>query len=241
MAKTARTMSWGSSMAFFAFSLIINSMGNVLTIVTSQKIHPAFLGSAYWTAAQNGFNTSFLGGTPGTLSIVFFVVGMLVAILNMILERNLDWKRFLGNLAFMVPFSALIGWFADGFAKILPEAHGWGMGLLYVLLNFAGVALIAVAISIYQRVNIVLHPADDLMQILRFKYFNGRAGVAMWVSYIPPTIIGIVALIKYPDFTNYGLGTVFAFLLQGNITGWADTHIFPNLKHQGISAEGPLE
>ncbi|CAH1854144.1 fructose permease [Convivina praedatoris] len=237
MKKSARTMSWGSSLAFFAFSLVINSMGNVLTIVTSQKIHPAFLGSAYWTAAQNGWNVSFLGGKPGTLSIVFFVVGMLVAILNMVLERRLDWKRFLGNLAFMVPFSALISIFATAFANILPEAHGWGMDILYVLLNFTGVALIAIAISIYQRVNIVLHPADDLMQILRFKYFNGNAGIAMWVSYIPPTIIGIIALIVYPDFSNYGLGTIFAFLLQGNITGWADKSIFPKLKHQAISVE----
>lgn len=237
MKKSARTMSWGSSLAFFAFSLIINSMGNVLTIVTSQKIHPAFLGSAYWTAAQNGWNVSFLGGKPGTLSIVFFVVGMLVAILNMVLEHRLDWKRFLGNLAFMVPFSALISIFATAFANILPEAHGWGMDILYVLLNFTGVALIAIAISIYQRVNIVLHPADDLMQILRFKYFNGNAGIAMWVSYIPPTIIGIVALIVYPDFSNYGLGTIFAFLFQGNITGWADKTIFPKLKHQAISVE----
>ncbi|CAH1854128.1 fructose permease [Convivina intestini] len=237
MKKSARTMSWGSSLAFFAFSLIINSMGNVLTIVTSQKIHPAFLGSAYWTAAQNGWNVSFLGGKPGTLSIVFFVVGMLVAILNMVLEHRLDWKRFLGNLAFMVPFSALISIFATAFANILPEAHGWGMDILYVLLNFTGVAFIAIAISIYQRVNIVLHPADDLMQILRFKYFNGNAGIAMWVSYIPPTIIGIVALIVYPDFSNYGLGTIFAFLFQGNITGWADKSIFPKLKHQAISVE----
>ncbi|GAP00027.1 fructose permease [Fructobacillus ficulneus] len=233
MNNAKRTISWPVSLSYFAFSLVINSMGNVLTIVTSQKIHPTFLGSAYWTAAQNGWNVAFLGGK--NVSIVFFVVGMLVAILNMVLNRKVDIKRFLGNLAFMVPFSALISVFVDAFTKILPEAHGWAMDLAYVLLNFVGVALIAIAISIYQRTNIVLHPADDLMQVLRFKYFNGNAGLAMWVSYIPPTIIGIVALIAYPDFSNYGLGTVFAFLFQGNITGWADTRIFSKLKHQGIS------
>ncbi|CAK1242947.1 Uncharacterized membrane protein YczE (YczE) [Fructobacillus cardui] len=236
MNNAKRTISWTAALSYFAFSLVINSMGNVLTIVTSQKIHPSILGSAYWTAAQNGLNHS-LHGNSETLSIVFFVVGMLIAVLNMVLEHRIDIKRFLGNLAFMVPFSALISVFASAFSKLLPEAHSWPMIAFYIFLNFFGVALIAIAISIYQRTNIVLHPADDLMQVLRFKYFKGNAGIAMWVSYIPPTIIGVVALIMLPDFTNYGIGTIFAFLFQGSITGWADTRIFSKLKHQGIAID----
>jgi len=108
------------------------------------------------------------------------------------------------------------------------------MIIFYVALNFLGVAFIAVAISIYQRVNLVLHPADDLMQILRFRYFKGQAAKAMWASYIPPTIMAIIALVITRQFTNFGLGTVFAFLAQGGITGIADKVIFPNLKHQAV-------
>lgn len=37
---------------FFAFSLVLNSLGNVLTIVTSSHVHPSYLGAAYWTAAE---------------------------------------------------------------------------------------------------------------------------------------------------------------------------------------------
>ncbi|MDF7636674.1 fructose permease [Leuconostocaceae bacterium ESL0958] len=240
MNNAKRTISWPVALAYFAFSLVINSMGNVLTIATSQKIHPAFLGSAYWTAAENGWNISFMGNTASGLSIVFFVVGVIIALMNMVLDRKVNLLRFFGNLAFMVPFSLLIGAFSDWFNQILPDADSWLVTLLYVFLNFFGVALIAVAISIYQRTNIVLHPADDLMQILRFKYCNGNAGIAMWISYIPPTIIGVIALIAYPDFSNYGLGTIFAFLFQGGITGWADTRIFPSLKHQGIAADAEV-
>ena len=116
----------------------------------------------------------------------------------------------------------------------MPDSKSIGMTIFYVILNSFGVFLIAIAISIYQRVNLVLHPADDLMQILRFKYFKGSAAKAMWASYIPPTILAIIAIIIYPDFSNYGLGTVFAFLFQGGITGWGDKAIFPNLKHQGV-------
>ena len=57
----------------------------------------------------------------------------------------------------------------------MPDAHSLPMVVLYVLINFLGVTLIGVAISIYQRVNLVLHPADDLFQILRFRYFKGNA------------------------------------------------------------------
>ncbi|CAM3145332.1 fructose permease [Leuconostoc rapi] len=229
-----RTLTISASLSYFVFSLIINAAGNVLTVVTSQKIHPTFLGSAYWTAAQAGFNKAVFQGSNGTLGWIFFIVGVLIAILNVFLQGYFNWKKFVGNIAFMVPFSLLISFFASAFSQVLPESHSVLVTVIYTLLNFLGVVMIGLAISIYQRTNLILHPADDLMQILRFKYFKGAAAKAMWASYIPPTIIGIVAIIILPDFSNYGLGTIFAFLFQGGITGWGDKYIFPNLKHQGI-------
>ena len=99
-----------------------------------------------------------------------------------------------GNFMFMLPFSIFIQWFSDIFNRIMPDAHSLPMVVLYVLINFLGVTLIGVAISIYQRVNLVLHPADDLFQILRFRYFKGNATLSMWASYIPPTIMALLAL-----------------------------------------------
>lgn len=117
----------------------------------------------------------------------------------------------------------------------MPNANSVAATVLYTVINFIGVGFIAVAISIYQRVNLVLHPADDLMQILRFKYFHGSAFKAMWASYIPPTIFAIIAfVITFPNLYNFGLGTIFAFLFQGGITGIADKYVFKNLKHQAI-------
>lgn len=232
-----RSLSMAASLGFFALSLVINSAGNVLTLVTSAKIMPSFLGSAYWTAAEANFGTA----VHWNLFWTFLIIGILTSLLNAALIRKFEWKRILGNLAFMVPFSALIQLFEDFFMgkypnlfSGFPEAKTPLMIGLYVLINFAGVALIAIAISIYQRVNLVLHPADDLMQILRFKFFKGQAAPAMWASYIPPTILAIIALLITHRFTNFGLGTVFAFLAQGGITGWADTHVFKNLHHQAL-------
>lgn len=232
-----RTISMSASLGFFVLSLVINSAGNVLTLVTSAKIIPAFLGSAYWTAAEANFATAI----HWNLFWTFLIIGILTSLLNAALIRHFEWRRILGNLAFMVPFSALIQLFENFFMGQYPHLfRGFPMATtpamigLYVLINFFGVALIAIAISIYQRVNLVLHPADDLMQILRFKYFKGQAAPAMWASYIPPTILAVIALIITKTFTNFGAGTVFAFLAQGGITGWADTHIFPKLKHQAL-------
>lgn len=90
------------------------------------------------------------------------------------------------------------------------------------------------AISIYQRVNLVLHPADDLFQIIRFRYCHGNATVAMWLSYIPPTIMAVIAAFMQGGIYNFGLATIFALLLQGAITGWSDRLVCPRLHHQAL-------
>lgn len=232
--KAKRTISMTSSIIYFAISLIINSCGNVLTLVTSAKIHPQFLGSAYWTAAENNLGIAVLGNGKLSLFWAFFGLGMLTTVLNAILVGHWSWGRAIGNAIFLGPFSLLIQFFNNVFIKVLPDANNMFMIVLYVLLNFLGVALIAVAISIYQRVNLALHPADDLMQILRFKYCNGNAAKAMWFSYIPPTVMAVIAVILTGKIEYFGLGTVFAFFFQGGITGISDKFVFRSLKHQAL-------
>lgn len=230
MRQEDTTISMNESIMYFVLSLVINSLGNVLTIVTSAHVIPGFLGSAYWTAAQTNLGIAL----HWNLFWTFLIFGMLISLLNAVLVGKFDIKRILGNLVFMVPFSALIQMFAAFFMPLMPDAKTLPMMILYTAINFLGVFFIGIAISIYQRVNLVLHPADDLMQILRFKYFNGKAGTAMWASYIPPTIMAVIAYLINHKFQNFGLGTIFAFFFQGSITGWGDTHIFPNLKHQRL-------
>ncbi|MCH4163627.1 MAG: fructose permease [Lentilactobacillus diolivorans] len=236
-----RTISMSTSIFYFVISLVINSAGNVLTLVTSAKIHPSYLGSAYWTAAEANLGVAF----GWNLFWAFLIFGILITVLNAVLVGKWEWRRALGNLIFMVPFSALIQIFEDFFIgkypifSGLPDANTPFMIGFYILLNFFGVALIGTAISIYQRVNLVLHPADDLMQILRFKYFKGNANIAMWASYIPPTLMAILAFIITKNFTNLGIGTIFAFLFQGGITGIADHRVFPWLKHQNLDVGDP--
>ena len=229
MRQNKRPQSFGQLLGYLILSLVINALGNVLTIISSQKISPHFLGSAYWTAAETGLNNS-LGGNTATLGYTFFFVGVLTAVINVILQKAFHWRSFFGNLLFMVPFSFFISFFANVCDKIFPSVTGWPVAF-YVILNFIGVALIAIAISIYQRVHWVLHPSDDLMHILRFRYCAGNAAHAMWLSYALPTVLALIAIILHPSFSDYGIGTIFAFVCQGSITGWGDRHVFPSLKH----------
>ncbi|HJA72884.1 MAG TPA: fructose permease [Candidatus Limosilactobacillus faecipullorum] len=228
-----RTISLTQSLGYFAISLVINSLGNVLTLISSDHIHPSFLGSAYWTAADADLGHAFLGNNAWVLFWAFFGLGVFISFLNALLLKKLDWKRIGGNIAFMLPFSLFIQWFANLFES-LPQATSWVGDILYVLLNFFGVFLIGTAISIYQRVNLVLHSQDDLFQIIRFKYVHGNAAVAMWLSYLPPTIFGLIVFLATGRIDNIGIGTIFAFLCQGSFTGWADKHVFPKLKHQAL-------
>ncbi len=231
--QARRTISMAESVTYFVISLVINSLGNVLTLISSDHVHPSFLGSAYWTAADADLGHAFLGNNSWVLFWAFFGLGVLISFLNALLLHKLDWKRIGGNIAFMLPFSLFIQWFANLF-EALPQATNWAGNIAYVLLNFFGVFLIGTAISIYQRVNLVLHSQDDLFQIIRFKYVHGNAAVAMWLSYLPPTIFGLIAFLATGRIDNIGIGTIFAFLFQGSFTGWADKHVFPKLKHQAL-------
>lgn len=81
-----RTISLTASWAFFALSIVINSMGNVLTLVTSSHVHPQFLGSAYWTVAENNLGIAVLGNNSMTLFLGFHGLRDV----NLCPQRNFD-------------------------------------------------------------------------------------------------------------------------------------------------------
>ncbi|WP_253860619.1 hypothetical protein [Pediococcus damnosus] len=147
---------------------------------------------------------------------------------NALLLQHFDWHRMLGNLVFMIPFSYLVGTISTNL-----DAHGFLTLPLWIriLADALGIVGIGIAVSIYQRANIVLHPNDDLTYIVRFRFMHGRAAKAQWISYIPAISIILLTFIMTHQIHAVGLGTVLAFILQGAVTGWADQHVFTTLKH----------
>ena len=162
---------------------------------------------------------------------MIFLSGAIVIVTNVIILKRFDLKRVLGNLIFMIPFSWLVGAFEAWLIKLgITQLPLWSQ----VILDCLGVVLIALAISIYQRVNWMLHPVDDLMQILRFKYFKGNATVAQLIVFTPPIIAIIISLCLTHQLYAINIGTLFALAFQGSLVGVFDKMAFPSLKHQNL-------
>ena len=206
---------------FLIVSILINSFGNALTVSLN-------LGSALWTASS--VNLAYLFNY--SLAGILFWEGVAVVLSNALFIHKFDIRRIFGNFLFMIPFSYLVGALAALINKTslnnLPVT-------VKVILDFGGILLIAAGISIYQRVNLILHPNDDFMQIIRFKFFHGNAASAQICSFlIPVTLILICAVFNHSVWA-VNIGTVFSFFFQGFFVGLSDKFIFPKLKHQHLS------
>ncbi|MGX7042651.1 hypothetical protein [Leuconostoc holzapfelii] len=209
--------------SFFAISLIINSFGNGLSVATA-------MGSAPWTAGAA--NLAHLTGWQIGLFLALFAT--VIAFLNMLLAMNFNWPRLLGNVLFGLSFSLLVGVFSNFFIQIGVQTLPWWARLP---LDFFAIWNIGVAISIYQRVNWILHPLDDLTNILRFDYFHGNASKAQMSNFIVAIGISAVAFLISHQIVALGLGTLVSFFFQGRNIAWADRHLFKHLVHGDVRGE----
>lgn len=257
-----RTASWPVTIGMFLLSLPVNALGNALTAVTSDRVASpgaagSYLGAAYWTAGYYNIASilpDWVGaqGPFNRQTWACFLVGSALIVVDQLLVGRVNAARIAGNLLFLVPFSLLVGMFTD--LLLGRYTPGWGgfpyagddpaVHVLYMAVNVFGMCCMGAAISLYQRANIALHPADDLMQILRFRFFDGNAVTATWASFAVPTLMIAVATVASSvhdgAFTlrYVGVGTVVAFLFQGAVTGWSDRHLFGWFTHQAVDAGG---
>ncbi|WP_241654707.1 YczE/YyaS/YitT family protein [Sporolactobacillus shoreae] len=219
----AKPITRSESIVYFMISILVNALGNALTVSLN-------LGSALWTASS--VNLTQLTAIP--LDVTLFGFGVAVIFINTIIVHKVEWHRILGNLIFMVPFSYLVGLITQ-----LLLSFGINELPLFVriILDIAGISLISMGISIYQRVNLILHPVDDLMQIIRFKYFKGNATIAQLVTFAPPVVIIFLCWLDAQQIYAINVGTVFALIFQGTLVGVFDKCVFPALKHQHLFNE----
>lgn len=206
---------------YFTISIVLNCIGNGITVALN-------LGSALWTASA--VNIAHASGWQ--LNTILILIAAFAVIVNIFLRGYFSWHAFIGNILFAVPFSILVGWFSRFFLQL--PLMTWPI-LLRVLLDFGGIMLIGIAISIYQRLNIALHPTDEMMQLVRFRLLHGNAWAAQIVSFVPPIIAITLTYLLTHQLYAINLGTVFSLLCQGYIVGQADRYVFPRLKHQHLS------
>ncbi|GHP14813.1 membrane protein [Lentilactobacillus fungorum] len=202
---------------YLCLSIIINAAGNALAISSN-------LGSAVWTGSA--VNLSKWVNIP--LGNTLFIYGILVTISNQLLIGSFDRRRFVSNLLFTLPFSYLVQLAQFVFDSLgVPTLDFWAR----MILDIIGLFGVAVAVSMYSRANLIMHPNDDLAYIIRFKFIHGSAILSQWLSYIPPIIVIIAAYFFTGKLYAIGFGTIFALTFQGAMMKWSDTHAFPKLKH----------
>lgn len=215
---TERKLYLREVITFLVISLLLNSMGNGLTVACN-------MGSAMWTASAANIAHDF-HFSIATILIVYGVVSILV---NVILLQHWDWHRIIGNLIFIFPYGYFVSFWANFFRSL-------GVASLSIptriLLDVIGIVCLGIAISIYQRVNVILHPNDDMTNIIRFKYVKGNPVAAQLLNFAFPLVVIIVLWIAFKELVAVNVGTIIALFFQGAVIGWTDKHIFKRLKHR---------
>lgn len=182
------------------------------------------MGSGIWTASAVNMHAAF-GLDVGML---LFTIGLVNALTNQVLIHRIDIPRFVGEIIFVLFFSYFIDVFIAMFAWIgIPH---WPL-IIRIVLSIVGVSTFCVAISIYQRANIFMHPNDDTTNILRFMYLKGNATASQLVDFIPPIIIMIITFTITHRVEAVNIGTIYSFFMNGIVIAAADRHVFPRLVH----------
>ena len=203
--------------AALIFSLVLNACGNALCITSN-------VGSGIWTASAVNMHEAF-GLDVGLL---LFLIGLINAITNQLLIRRLDLKRFVGEIIFVLCFSYFVDLFTAAFTTLGIPSLPW---LVRMFISILGVSTFCVAISIYQRANLFMHPNDDTTNILRFMYLKGNATASQLIDFVPPIVIMAITFTITHRVDAVNVGTFYSFLMNGFLIATADRLIFPKLVH----------
>ncbi|WP_179950293.1 hypothetical protein [Lactiplantibacillus garii] len=199
------------------FSLVLNAFGNALCVTSN-------VGSGIWTAAAVNLHNAF-GPDVGLL---LFIIGLINALTNQLLIRRIDLPRFGGELVFVLFFSYFIDVFISLFTWAGIPALPW---FVRMCLSILGVSTFCVAISIYQRANIFMHPNDDTTNILRFMYLKGNATASQLIDFVPPIVTILITFAVTHQVKAVNVGTLYSILMNGVLIATADRVVFPKLKH----------
>lgn len=204
------------SIGWLCLSIVVNGFGNALTV-------KAALGSAPWTAA--GLNIANLFNI--TVGNALILLGTIVLLVDDLLRRRWNKRKDIYNFIFLLSF----GYFVDLWLFVL---HGIPIDGYFIRLIscVAGLVCIGAGVSIYLRVNLVLHPFDDLLKILREKYFKGNVVMAQRLSLSIPLCIGLIIGLYDRDLVGINVGTLISFLGLGYFILFFDKRI--HLEKRGM-------
>jgi uncharacterized membrane protein YczE len=206
------------SVLLLLLSLFLNAFGNGLTVATN-------MGSSVWTASAANL-AAFFNASIGTVLVIY---GASQILINCLLTLEVNFKRILGNLIFIFCFGPFVAVSKDLFLKCHVDSAPVAVRIILVLI---GVVSVGIAVSIYQRVNLFLHPGDEMTNIIRFKFVHGDAKKAQFLNFIIPIIVILFIGISTKRLVAVNIGTIFAFFFLGKILSVSDKLVFPKLTHR---------
>lgn len=201
---------------YFIIALLLNSFGNGLSIA-------AQLGSGPWAAAA--VNLAYVSKLPIMLFLALEVI--IAALINLILVEKIHWEKFFGNIIFGLLFSLIASEVANWFSPLISSFPFF----LKIIIDFFGIWIIGISISLIQRDNFVLHPLDNLTNVCRFKFFHGSAPLGQISNFIVAIAISLICLAISKKIFSIGIGTIYSFVFQGTNIVWGDHHLFKHLLH----------
>lgn len=184
---------------WLVLSVFLNAFGNALTV-------KAALGSAPWTAAS--LNLSHVLGI--TVGEALIIMGAVVLVADDLLRQHWNGFKDFFNFLYVLSF----GYVVDMWLVVMRPLN-FTNPAMRVALCVIGILCIGAALSIYFRVNLVLHPFDDLLKIIREKYLHGNVVRAQRIALGIPLVIGLTIGLMRHQLVGISLGTAISFLCTG--------------------------
>lgn len=140
----------------------------------------------------------------------------------------IDKFRFISEVLYIFIFGYAIDWVV----LIMDKLHLDQLSKPWeIALSLIGVTLFCLAISIYQRANIFMHPNDDTSNLLRFKFLHGSAFWSQICDIVPALLICGICWLILGTMYSISWGTIYSLVCNGIIVGMSDKWIWPSLVH----------
>lgn len=203
-------------LSFLFLSIFLNTLGGALTVIANIGVSP-------WSAA--GINMEFYFSI--SLGTALLISSLILQIIVIVVEKTTSIKRIMFDFLYMFFYSY-------GVDAWLYAFKGLDIGAVIInyFMFFFGMVLVAIAISIYVKLDIVLHPIDLFYKMLRDRVFNGNIVKSQFINYGIPIFLAILFGLLNHHIVALSIGTVVYFILFGKILEIIDNRIDLKLKSE---------
>lgn len=190
-------------------SIFLNTLGGALTVIANVGVSP-------WSAA--GINMEYYFSV--SLGTALLISSVILHVIVILVEKNIPVRRIIFDFLYMFLYSYGV----DSWLYVLKHWHVESVAMNYVIF-FVGMVLVAISISIYVKLDIVLHPIDLFYKMLRDRFFGGSVVKAQLINYGIPIFLAVFFGLLNHNIEALSIGTIIYFLIFGKILATVDKEL----------------